>query len=86
MLDNIVVECVANAFGFWANSLIVLIINSLMTQGDLKQEDLASRLMSQDLLRLLIKNDSPYPMLICSKFIIGVHYMVHHANLEIQII
>jgi hypothetical protein len=86
VLDNIVVECVANAFGFGANSWIVLIMNSLMTQGDLKQEDLASRLACQHVLRLLIKSDSPYTMLICSKFIIGVHYMVHHANLVIQIL
>jgi hypothetical protein len=86
VLDNIVVECVANAFGFGANSLIVLIMNSLMKQGDLKQEDLVSRLVCQHLLRVLIKSDSPYPMLICSKFIIGVHYMVHHTNLAIQIL
>jgi len=30
---------------FGANSLTLLIMNSLMTQGDLKQEDIASRLV-----------------------------------------
>jgi hypothetical protein len=32
-------------FGFKVDSLNLLIMNSLMTQGDLKQEDIASRLM-----------------------------------------
>jgi hypothetical protein len=32
-------------FGSSVDSLILLIMNSLMTQGDLKQEDLASKLV-----------------------------------------
>jgi hypothetical protein len=35
-------------FGSSVDSLILLIINSLMTQGDLKQEDLTSKLVCFD--------------------------------------
>jgi len=45
MLYTIIIECVAIVFGSNANSMTLLIMNSLMTQGNLKKEDLASKLV-----------------------------------------
>jgi hypothetical protein len=45
MPDTIIVELQQMFSISGANSLILLIMNSLMTQWDLKQEDIASRLV-----------------------------------------
>ncbi len=45
VLHTFVVECMTCFFGFGAESLTLLIMNFLMTQGAFKEKDLASRLV-----------------------------------------
>ncbi len=68
------------------DSMILLIINSLMTQGDLKQEDLVSKLVCFGVdrvsslrgfkSRVTIQIQHQYVL-----FVIGVHCITHGTNL-----
>jgi len=82
MLYTIIIECVAIVFGSNANSMTLLIMNSLMTQGDLKKEDLISKLVC-----FVVKGVSTFQGFKLKvtfqiqhqyvPFVVSVHYMAH---------
>jgi hypothetical protein len=75
-------------FGSSADNLTLMIMNSLMTQGDLKQKDLASKLVCFGVdgvstfqgfkLRTTIQIQWQYV-----PFVVSVHCMAHQTNIAV---
>jgi hypothetical protein len=85
LFDTIIIECVAIVFGYNANRMTLLIMNFLMTQGDLQKKDLDSKLVCFGANGLNTFQGFRSQMTFqiqCQyvPFVIGVHCMAHWTN------